>query len=175
MELTYRQCTVEDVEDVLLIASMTFLETYGAMNKVSNTRLYIKETFTLEKTLKELENKHSTFYFFYLDDKLVGYIKVNEGKAQSSFKKENGLEGQRLYLYKKYHNKGIGKRMMSFIIALAKIRKKDFIWLGVWKKNTNAIGFYENMGFVKSGTETFLYGKEKQKDWLMKYPIKRRR
>jgi ribosomal protein S18 acetylase RimI-like enzyme len=45
------------------------------------------------------------------------------------------------------------------------------LWLGVWEKNPNAIGFYERLGFKKVGTHAFRFGSEMQTDLLMALPL----
>ncbi len=44
---------------------------------------------------------------------------------------------------------------------------KKKVWLGVWEKNENAIAFYNKMGFVRTGTHSFIMGDEEQKDYIM--------
>lgn len=52
--------------------------------------------------------------------------------------------------------------MLNKAIEIAEANNKSKVWLGVWEENKNAIGFYENMGFVQTGTHSFHMGDEKQ-------------
>jgi ribosomal protein S18 acetylase RimI-like enzyme len=45
------------------------------------------------------------------------------------------------------------------------------IWLGVWEKNHNAIGFYTKNGFITFDKHLFLLGDDQQTDLLMKLEI----
>ncbi len=56
-------------------------------------------------------------------------------------------------------------------MGIARGRKMDYIWLGVWEKNTSAIRFYERKGFVKFGEHPFNMGDELQIDYLMKLTL----
>ena len=67
-----------------------------------------------------------------------------------------------------FQGKQIGKAMLYKAIAIARSKKASFLWLGVWKKNKEAIKFYERYGFKKFMTHPYLIGKDKQTDWLMK-------
>jgi GNAT superfamily N-acetyltransferase len=50
----------------------------------------------------------------------------------------------------KYRGQGIGKRVFAYIIDRAKQRNCNMVQLGTDKKRTEAIRFYENLGFVAS-------------------------
>ena len=41
------------------------------------------------------------------------------------------------------------------------------MWLGVWKRNPDAVEFYKKMGFEIFGEHTFTVGNEEQSDWMM--------
>lgn len=61
---------------------------------------------------------------------------------------------------------------MAAAIAFASEHQHDYIWLGVWQQNEDAIAFYKKMGFAIVGTDTFLLGKDLQLDWVMGKPIR---
>jgi ribosomal protein S18 acetylase RimI-like enzyme len=46
--------------------------------------------------------------------------------------------------------------------------KKDYVWLGVWEKNVDAISFYTKMEFYEAGQHSFRMGDELQNDLIMK-------
>jgi len=52
--------------------------------------------------------------------------------------------------------------------TFAKKLNTEYLWLGVWDKNTGAIRFYERNGFVKFDEHPFYMGDELQTDYLMK-------
>ncbi|WP_371873239.1 GNAT family N-acetyltransferase [Lysinibacillus sp. Ag94] len=58
------------------------------------------------------------------------------------------LEIERIYIRNKYQGKGLGKHLINKAMEIAVAQNKKSIWLGVWEKNDNAIGFYKKMGFI---------------------------
>ena len=60
---------------------------------------------------------------------------------------------------------------MSSAINAAKEADKNYIWLGVWENNTNAISFYQVKGFMPFSEHIFVVGSDKQRDILMKKTI----
>ncbi len=57
---------------------------------------------------------------------------------------------------------------MNKAIDMANMRKKSYVWLGVWEKNDKAILFYRKNGFYEVGTHFFFMGEEKQTDFIMR-------
>ena len=100
----------------------------------------------------------------------MSYIKtslLNELNAQTENREVHYLEIERIYLYKNYQGKGIGKLMIDHSIKIAKKKNKSKIWLGVWSENPAAIGFYKKMGFIISDTHIFKMGEDEQIDYIM--------
>jgi ribosomal protein S18 acetylase RimI-like enzyme len=56
---------------------------------------------------------------------------------------------------------------MDACLELAKTRKYDVMWLGVWEFNPRAQRFYEKNGFRIVGKHTFILGSDPQTDLLM--------
>ncbi|WP_373075598.1 GNAT family N-acetyltransferase, partial [Zeaxanthinibacter enoshimensis] len=62
----------------------------------------------------------------------------------------------------------IGAEILSRVKKMAIAEDKQYLWLGVWEENRDAIRFYEKQGFVKSGMHPYYIGNDKQMDWVMK-------
>ena len=56
-------------------------------------------------------------------------------------------------------------------MQIAKQKKVNYLWLGVWGKNPKAIGFYQRMGFVTYDKHIFKLGDDLQTDLLMKLEL----
>ena len=138
------------------------------MNTKETIDSYLQDAFNKEKLTAELDNKNSKFYFLYVDKDLTGYLKVNEAPAQTDIKDQESIEIERLYVRKEFKGKGLGKELMNYAIQLAREMKKNYVWLGVWEKNTDAISFYTRMGFNEFGRHPFKMGNEMQNDLIMK-------
>ena len=116
-------------------------------------------------------NPNSAFFFLYGDDCLAGYLKINEKDAQTDLPNENSLEIERIYVRREFQGSGLGKMLIEYGLSIAKEKKKEFAWLGVWEKNEKAIRFYEKMGFRKHSTHSFYMGDDEQTDYIMQKMI----
>ena len=66
-----------NTEILALIGTITYLESHGHFidNKM-NLEEYIKTTFSVSKTRKDVNNKKNAFYIIYLNELPVGYAKL---------------------------------------------------------------------------------------------------
>ena len=134
---------------------------------------YLQEAFSLEQLRAELTNKNAAFYFAVMQNKPIGYLKVNFGSAQTDIRDEHALEIERIYVLQEFHGQKVGQQLYEKALAIARQKNMDYIWLGVWEKNARAIRFYEKNGFVAFGKHEFMLGNDEQTDILMKLQLKR--
>ena len=161
-------CNLRDVSKLQEIGRKTFYETYK--DNVSKKQIidYLKNSFSYKQIVKDIKDKDSRLFLVQYNNKLIGYIKLNFTQLPDL---GDALEIERMYLLKEYKGKHIGKKLMEKSIALAKANKSNYVWLGVWEKNTDAIRFYKKCGFRKYGAHLFNLGKEKHIDNLMRRHI----
>ena len=163
--------TGTDLDELRDISISTFYESFIWYNTEENMQLYIGNFLSHKNLYEDLTNPDSAFYFAKMEGKVIGYIKLNWGKAQTDLKDSNGLEIERIYIIKEFRGKNIGQILFNKALQLTHENDFDHLWLGVWEKNTGAIKFYERNGMVKFGTHPFMLGEDLQTDHLMKFEV----
>ena len=167
-ELIIRDVSKDELELLQKISRETFYESFAAMNTPENMNRYLNEGFSIEKLTREFNDPQSLFYFAYLGEEIVGYLKLNVGGAQTELQDPNAVEIERIYVRSAYQGRAVGQALYDHSISVARSRQAKFVWLGVWEKNDRAIRFYERNGFVAFGTHVFMLGDDAQTDMLMK-------
>ncbi|UOQ50191.1 GNAT family N-acetyltransferase [Gracilibacillus caseinilyticus] len=167
MKTSIRQCTIDDLYLLQEIGTDTYNETYSHLNTPENINEYLENAFNVDQLTKELSNPSSTFLFQYVDKNLAGYLKINEADAQTYNVSDNALEIERIYVKNNYRSMGLGKVLLDKAMEIAKERQKSEIWLGVWRKNKNAIDFHKNMGFESRGSYSLYFGDDEQIMYIM--------
>ena len=157
-----------DLETLQILSRQTFFEAFASENTAENMSRYLDMEFTAEKMKRELSNTESEFYLAHEKNKAVGYLKINFGKAQTELKENKGMEVERIYVLKEFYGTGIGQLLFDKALEIAKGKKMDYLWLGVWEKNPRALRFYEKNGFMQFGKHGFKVGEEEQTDILMR-------
>ncbi|MBP4138238.1 GNAT family N-acetyltransferase [Flavobacterium geliluteum] len=163
---------LSELEKLQKIGKQTFSETFAAINSEENMKQYLTEKFSLEKLTDELTNSNSEFYFALLDEKVVGYLKVNFAAAQTELKDKNALEIERIYVLKEHKGNKIGQLLYEKALQVAQKSSLKYIWLGVWEENHGALHFYKKNGFIAFDKHIFRLGDDEQTDLLMKLTLK---
>jgi ribosomal protein S18 acetylase RimI-like enzyme len=163
--------TVADLHALISISRQTFTESYAHVNTAENMENYLQANFSEHALMVQLAEQGTAFYLVNFGDTTIGYIKLNSGNAQTELKAANALEIERIYVLKEFQNRGIGKLLLDKTLAVAKHMRADYVWLGVWEQNKNAIGFYNRMGFVEFDRHIFMLGNDKQMDLMMKLEL----
>lgn len=164
-------CSRTEIPALLDLASEIFIETFAPLNTQAAMDGYMSEAYTLEKWQQEFENPDSSFFVVKQADRLVAYLKLNEGDAQNEFREAAGMEIERFYILHQFHGKGLGQILMDFALEQAKAKNKSYLWLGVWEHNPRAQRFYTKMGFRFIGAHPFVMGPEIQTDLLMRREV----
>ena len=129
---------------------------------------YLEEGFSEEKLTNELNDTNAEFYFAKLQGQVIGYLKLNFGESQTELKDEKALEIERIYVLKEFQGKSVGQLLYDQAIKIAKNKRVDYVWLGVWEENPRAISFYKKNGFVEFDKHIFRLGDDEQSDIMMK-------
>jgi ribosomal protein S18 acetylase RimI-like enzyme len=116
----------------------------------------------------EVGHRENIFLLAYLNEEIAGYVKLKDTRLPKGVDSKNAMEIARLYAMSTMIGRGVGKALMQKSIDIALEKKKDTIWLGVWKENKKAIDFYTSWGFSIFGECDFILGNDLQKDWMMK-------
>lgn len=169
------QIGLADVEQLQQISKATFIETFAAENTEEDMRRYLEESLSIAKLTAELSDANTEFYVALLEDKVIGYLKLNMGRAQTELQDDKALEIERIYVTKEFHGKNVGQVLYEKAIQRAKERNADYIWLGVWEKNPRAIQFYTKNGFVEFDKHIFMLGNDEQTDIMMKLQLDKKR
>ena len=170
-DISIRLATSKDAEIIADLSRQTFYETFALQNTTSDMEKFLNEQFTREKLIAEVSEPWLIFFLAFMDDEAVGYVKLKDGIVPSELIGQSCMEIARIYSVQNMIGKGVGKKLMQASLNVAEQRKKQTLWLAVWKDNQRAIDFYERWGFKIFGEQDFLLGDDLQKDWLMKKAI----
>ena len=159
---------MDRLDELLHLGRATFDDAFRADNRKEDFDYYMGRAFNREALVKQFINPLSAFYIAEKGQReMIGYLKINVLVPNTSID-DHSLEIERIYVLKEYQGQGIGKKLMNRAFEIALERRVDYIWLGVWEKNHNAIRFYEKLGFEIFGTRPFQLGQDNQTDFLMK-------
>jgi GNAT superfamily N-acetyltransferase len=163
--ITIKECQKSQLDLLFEIAITSYNDTYQYLWTDKGVT-YLSEFYKKADFKKEL-SAPDIFYFLVFDaDKAIGFIKL-KNNATSIYPKEKCIEIDKLYLLKKYANKGIGKTIMSFIISFCKKKNCPILWLKTME-SSQAKYFYEKHQFVQTDKKYLDYPTMKQEyRWIL--------
>jgi GNAT superfamily N-acetyltransferase len=169
--VSIERITAQDLPVLQAISRQTFFETFSPVNTEENMTSYLSESLSLEKLKSEFDSHGSEFYFATIESRIIGYLKLNFGAAQTEQIIKKGMEIERIYVLQEFQGHKVGQLLFEYALQRARQLASESIWLGVWEKNTKAIQFYFKNGFVQFDTHIFKLGEDEQTDLLMKLQL----
>ncbi|MBN1437127.1 MAG: GNAT family N-acetyltransferase [Sedimentisphaerales bacterium] len=138
---------VKDAEDIAVVAALAEeIWNQHFIGIISQGQVdYMLGKFQSVGAIEEQIAAGYEYYLVRVDDEPVGYFalvpQVEEDQAMLS----------KIYVKAQQRGSGLGKAMMEFVEGRCKELGIDRLWLTVNRHNTETIGFYEHLGFSKSG------------------------
>ncbi|NVK51009.1 MAG: GNAT family N-acetyltransferase [Cyclobacteriaceae bacterium] len=162
-----REVRSSELKELHQFARDSFVDTYASQNTPENMHLYLKEEFSEEKIFKLLNDPNVKFFFALNGGEIIGYLQINWGKAQSE-NLDSSIEIARIYVRKDFQGRKTGSLLLKKAIQFGKDLGVQWLWLGVWEKNTKAMDFYRKNGFQIFDQHLFKLGSDEQLDWMMR-------
>ncbi len=123
---------------------------------------YTEKCFSISNLAAELADKNALFWIIYLNEKPVGFLKVNVDAPLDGFSAQEAMELERIYLLKEVTTKGIGSYLVDFVVQLARQHNKKLLWLKVMDSSEGPIRFYKKHGFNICGAHHLDFGQMKE-------------
>lgn len=166
-DLFIRRAASDDVTLIAEFGARTFAKAFAADNRPQDITQYIAENFSTNQIEHELSDPRSIFLLAFEDERVVGYVKLRDGKKPDFVKSPEPVELVRIYIESNLIGAGYGSALLRACLEAARETGYRSIWLSVWERNTRAIKFYERWGFTKLGTQKFILGEDIQTDIVM--------
>ncbi|MEM1263527.1 MAG: GNAT family N-acetyltransferase [Pseudomonadota bacterium] len=161
---TFRYPSPLDAVPLVDFASRCFVATYDHQNTPDNIATYLAEHFQPSVFERLLRSRSHLVMTMWLDEALAGYA-----VAQRSVDDDGTyiLDIERFYVASDYHGGGYAGPFMEALDRSAAALDVERLRLGVYTENPRAIAFYRKQGFEIIGEQTFTFGSEAQRDWVM--------
>lgn len=167
-EVTIRWASASDAEALSTLAERIFRETFGPDNAPGDIDLYCLQAYSPALQAAEIASPSiHTLVATGADAAPVAFAQLREGPAPAGVTGPAPIELVRFYVDRPLHGTGLAQRLMEAVLAAARHRGAETLWLGVWERNPRAQAFYRKAGFVDVGAQEFRLGREVQTDRVM--------
>jgi len=162
-----RRAHAGDAAPLAALAERTFRATFAPHNTDANMALHCARTYGAAIQAAEIADPARATVVADDGGTLVGYAQLRHGSATACLVAERPAEIQRIYVDAAWQGRGLAQALMDAMLAQARERGADRVWLGVWEHNPRARRFYAKCGFALAGDHAFVLGDEVQRDLVM--------
>ena len=158
----YRDGTAGDVPAVDTLFRTSFVETFGHLYREQDLAAFLAG-FTREAWAREVRDPAFEFRLAFEDGEPAGFAKLGPLVLPIEPAGE-AIELRQLYLPARFHGLGIARELMNWVLARARRRGADELYLSVYTDNWRAKAFYRRYGFVYVKPYAFMVGKQADED-----------
>ena len=170
---TIRRGVAGDAAMLAALGRRTFVDAFAADNTPEDMAAYVAHAYGVDQQGAELALPDALFLIADVEGTAAGYAYLRHAPLPAHITDaapgQPGLaiEIARFYVDAPWHGKGIAHALMDAALGEAAGRGARTVWLGVWERNSRAIGFYTKRGFHDIGVQPFKLGSDLQHDRVM--------
>lgn len=168
MNISYRTATPADAAILSALGTATFVETFGHLYSAANLEKFLV-SHSAASWACELADPAYVVRLAFAGDTAIGYTKF--GPPHLPFDPEPGRvagELRQLYVLAGYHGSGVAAALTDWLIAEARSRGVQDLYLSVFTENPRAQAFYRRYGFFEVGRYAFMVGDHADEDLVMR-------
>jgi GNAT superfamily N-acetyltransferase len=159
--ITIHPCSTTDIPLLSEVATAAYLAHYTYLWH-DNGEYYVNMSFSPDRFKQEMADTNARFYLIYLENEAVGFLKLNLDKGIDHYSADFALELERIYILPKATGQGVGKKVMDFVLDIARNRQKSLVWLKSMD-SSKALPFYQRHGFQIQGSALLDFAPMKDK------------
>lgn len=167
--MIYRDTTIDDLPAIEALFRKSFTATFGHLYAPQDLAAFFARS-TPEAWAEEYAEPDLAFRIAEDAEGLAGFAKIGalELPADTSAR---AVELRQLYLDERAKGSGAAQALMDWVIATARARGAEEIWLSVYVDNHRAKRFYARNGFEDRGRYAFMVGSHADEDRLMRLKL----
>ena len=165
----YRDATPADAAALSALGADSFRETFGHLYAPADLALFL-DNHAVESWQAELADPAFAVRVAEHDGALIAYAKL--GPPHLPFTPASGaIELRQFYVLGPWHRAGVAAHLIDWVIATARSRGADALFLSVFTDNHRARRFYTRHGFAEVGTYAFMVGTHADEDIVMRLAL----
>ena len=168
-DIATRDATIADAAALATLGADSFTQTFGHLYTPADLALFL-ENHTVAAWDAELGDLAFAIRVAEKAGALIGYAKL--GPPHLPFTPESGAaELRQLYVLGPWQGAGLAATLIEWVIATARNRGADALFLSVFTDNYRARRFYARYGFEPIGSYKFMVGTHADEDIVMRLAL----
>jgi ribosomal protein S18 acetylase RimI-like enzyme len=168
--IEYRTPTEADAPIIADLFERSFVETFGPLYRPEDLAAFLGQ-FSLDAWRAELADPALAFRLALADGTPAGFAKL--GPLALPVEPDGpAAELRQLYLPAAFHGLGIARTLMDWVLAEARARGAETLYLSVWSGNARAKAFYRRYGFAFVKPYAFMVGEQADEDEIWRVSLR---
>lgn len=143
-DIEFKQASVEEWPIIQSMAYTTWPVAYGHLISKDQLNYMLELNYSEQSIMNQMQALKHEFIIAFREERPVGFTSI-----ERNFKGAKQLMIHKLYVLPAFKGKGYGKKFIDHVTQLAHVSQNNSLCLNVFHKNSNAITFYQNIGFSK--------------------------
>ncbi|MEO6361559.1 MAG: GNAT family N-acetyltransferase [Sphingomicrobium sp.] len=165
----FRDATLDDAAALSELGKRSFTETFGHLYSPDNLAAFLV-THEQANWREQLASSIYSVRVIEGEKALIGYAKVGPPTLPLT-PRGTPLELRQFYILKPWQGEGLAPVLMAWVLAEARRRGADELYLSVFTDNHRARRFYTRYGFVEVGPYQFMVGDHADEDIVMRLAL----
>lgn len=168
--IAYRDAGPDDAAALADLARRTFTETFGHLYRSEDLAAFLVGH-NEPGWRAELCDPAFAVRVAEEEGQMIGYAKL--GPPSLPFEpRGHAVELRQFYVLKPWQGRGVAAELMQWVLAQARGRGADELYLSVFVDNHRARRFYERYGFQFVQTYAFIVGTHEDEDHILRLDLK---
>lgn len=168
--ISYRTAGAADAAALADLGRRSFAETFGHLYDPADLDAFLAGH-SEEKWSGELADPAFAVRVAEADGAMAAYAKL--GPPSLPFEpKGRPIELRQFYVLKPWQGGGVAAALMDWVLAEARARHADELYLSVFTDNYRARRFYERYGFTFVQTYAFMVGNHADEDLILRLELR---
>jgi ribosomal protein S18 acetylase RimI-like enzyme len=159
------RATHDDSEDLSRLSTALFPLGCPVDTPAEDLLAFTSRELTAERFSAFIDDTSNAILVARVSKQLAGFAMIARAPAPSSSRAD--VELRKFYIDPAFHGTGLANALMKEALEIPEAASTAGIWLSVFSGNGRAIAFYQRWGFRIIGAQTFMVGKDHQRDYLM--------
>ena len=164
--IAYRPATLDDAPAIDALFRQGFIDTFGHLYDPKDLAAFFAG-FSQEAWRSEIADPDFAFRLAEDDGVLAGYAKI-ASVALPVEPAGPAAELRQLYVLKQWHGSGVARVLMDWVLAEARGRGAEELYLSVFTENHRAKSFYARYGLEPFAPYVFMVGSHEDQDVIMR-------
>lgn len=166
-----RRANIFDIDEIIHISEIYLKESYYNDVSLSNLARYIKDNFNYFLLEKKLLDEDIYYYALSLNNRIVGYYRLNDLDKKTIIEQSDYLQLQYLFILSEHQEESLYKEIFDKINNFAHSYKRDFVFTNLRENQTYLINLYKDNFYEQFDTCDIFIGSQKVKNILLRRKV----